>query len=256
MKRLSRSFTLAVLGLVGMMAQAQGSIITTSTATPSPGDFASDSINALDAMEASNQLRVRNNFDAAGQSFTLGTTGDDDYQLNSITFKASGSGGSATESTAGLNIRLYEGTPAVAGSVTEFTSGATTTTTPFFEFTFGAGTFDTTANSYITFEFTPAEIAAIGNLTAGTEYAFSVGVDPAAETTDIDFRFVRDEDNGYANGTSFLSNRVLNGAPGEDINSDLAFVVNATAVTAVPEPSSAVILGLAAFGCICRRRRS
>jgi len=41
---------------------------------------------------------------------------------------------------------------------------------------------------------TPAEIAAIGNLTAGTEYAFSVGVDPAAETTDIDFRFVRDED--------------------------------------------------------------
>ena len=76
---------------------------------PTAGDFASDSVNSLDGMEDSNQLRVRNSIDAAGQSFTLGMTGDADYQLNSITFVTSGTGGSATESA--VLFRIFNPTP-------------------------------------------------------------------------------------------------------------------------------------------------
>ena len=242
--------------LLGAFAASGATLITSGTA-PAAGDFASDSVNTV----AENQLRVRNSFDAAGQSFTLGMAGDDDYQLNSITVLASGTGGSANESTEGLTIRLYEGTPEDDGTPLSstglaFISGATRNTTPFFEFTFGAGTFNTQADSYITFEFTPAEIAAIGNLTAGTEYAFSVGVDPASEMADIDFRLRRDNSNGYANGTSFIPSRVLDGADaGETQNGDAAFVINATALP-VPEPSSALLSGLASLALLARRRQS
>ena len=238
---------------------ASGAVLTTSFTTPSSGDFASDSVyTTLPMGDSGNQLRVRNTVDSAGQSFTLGTTGDADYQLNSISLVANGVGGSTAEPIVGLTIRLYEGTPVDAGESLEFVSGATTVTAPFFEFTFDAttmpATFNSQNNSYLTFAFEPAEIAAIGDLTAGVEYAFSVGVNAAVEAADIDFRLHRDQTNGYAGGRGFLPGRVLDGVGDETINSDLLFVVNATAV--VPEPSSALLSGLASLALLARRRRS
>ena len=238
---------------------ATAATIVTSDISPSANDFASDAVHTLGT--SLTQLRIRDGFDAAGQSFTLGTTGDPDYQLNSITFLSSGTGGSATESSVGLTIRLYEGTPEDDGTPLSstglaFISGGVREITPFYEFTFGpgSGTFDTTEDSFITFQFDAAEIATIGNLTAGTEYSFSIGVDTAVETTDIDFRIRRDNTNGYANGTSFIPSRVLDGADaGETQNGDAAFVINATAV---PEPSSTFLTGLAGLALLARRRRS
>ena len=248
MKLYSTMLTISLLAAFS----ASGSNIRTSDKMPSAGDFASDSVNT----KAETELRVTDNIDSAGQSFTLGKPGDGDYQLNSITFLASGTSGSKTESAVGLTIRLYKGKPGDDGTNLSFTSGKKAAKAPFYEFTFTSGTFDTTAGSYITFEFDADDIAAMGNLTAGTEYAFSVGVDSATETgnPNIDFRFQRDNSNGYAKGAAFVLGRVLDGAdPGETQNGDAVFVINATAV---PEPSSAFLSALAGLALLVRRRRS
>lgn len=237
---------------------ASGATLVTSAIIPAAGDYASDSVHVLDGVESSNQLRVRNSIDAAGQSFTLGTIGDADYALNSFTFLASGTGGSATESATGLTIRLYEGAPIDSGAITTFAVPGSTPTvsvsTPIYEFTFTSGTFNTTAGQYVTFQLSAAETATIGNLTAGTEYAFAVGVNSAVETTDIDFRFLRDNlSESYLGGDAFLPGRVLNGVAPETISGDAVFVVNATVV---PEPSSAILSLLGGLALLARRRRA
>lgn len=229
---------------------ASGASIVTSDTIPGAGDYASDSVHVLDGIETSNQLRVRNALESAGQSFTLGTVGGTDYKLNSFTFQASGTGGSATESAIGLTIVLYAGGPVDSGATTTFSPGGT----KLFEHTFTTGSFDTTTDTYITFQLSTAETAAIGNLTAGSEYSFAVGVDTGVETTDIDFRFRRDNlAASYAGGDAFLPGRVLNGVSPETISGDAVFVVNATLV---PEPSSALLSGLAGLALLVRRRRS
>ena len=99
-------------------------------------------------------------------------------------------------------------------------------------------------------------ISAIGNLSAGTEYSFAVGVDTSVETTDIDFRFLRDiVADSYTGGDAFLPGRVLNGVAPETISGDAVFVVNATQVAAVPEPSATLLSGLAGLVLLARRRR-
>ena len=97
---------------------------------------------------------------------------------------------------------------------------------------------------YVTFDFDAAEETAIGTLTAGTEYALVLnGGRPDSGAFPFILRTTTEQ---YANGSGIWANTQTG------VTEDAYFSVQGTAV---PEPSSAALLGLGGIALIMRRRK-
>lgn len=223
--------TLPIITLLAMlpMAASAAVISTSASAFPTAGDYASDASSTIDA----SQFQFATGRDDMGQSFTLGTVGDLAYNFNSITLQIRDRG-QTDEPSSGITLSIYDGGSVAAGDLLS-------------SVTFTTATFDTSDANFVTFELTAAESLALGQLNAGSEYTAAFTTSNATH----DFRLRRNTLGEYAGGNAFWDERDFDGVA--DAGSlDFVFQVNATAV---PEPSSAALLGLAGLTLLARRRK-
>ena len=218
--------SLMTAGILGTALASQAAVIstiTTSASAPTSGDYFSDAFSTT----AGSQYWTSSSSSKKdiGQSFTHTTTGDENWNLNSITFLGYDDIMNDSVDLANLTMKVYSGD----------TGGTLLSTT-----TFGTGTINL-RNQYLTMSLDATETAAIGELTSGGLYTI------AFRSLDSDgVRITRSSTTGaYSGGSGIFNNSTL--------TTDAVFFVGGTAI---PEPSSFALLGgLLALGHVMVRRR-
>ena len=212
---------LITAGILATTMASQAAVMSTSSSAPTSGDYFSDAFSTI----AGSAYRTDKRY--GGQSFVHTTTDNKKWELNSITFL--GFDGTNVDLSK-ITMHVFEGN---GTSGTQLGSGIT----------FGTGTVADFAGKYFTMSLTEAETDAIGELTSGEQYT-------AVIITDDSTNYVRitrsTTDTSYTAGQGIYQNSPVT-------NGDAVFFVEGT--VAVPEPSSAALLGLGGLALILRRRK-
>ena len=223
--------------LLATSAQAQ-ILVSTSSLAPTPGANDIYQLTSDGSVTNSGATAVWSDKGGQGQSFTtLGAAAD--YQLNSITIDANGTGGNGSAGPLILAIGTYSG-----GLLTATNTYTAASTTNLSSINNNLGN-----NLYITFTLsTPI------TLSASTSYGFAVG------STGAGLLLAQNTSATYLGGTAFTTsptnglNAPITGGSANAFNR--VFDVSLTPTESAPEPSTWALMlgGVVTLGLISRRR--